>query len=499
MKNNKNDISSPTEANIGNISKSNSITNSNNNYNNFDSKKSGNNFDGTMKNFYCNNTSHRGDIYSNQAYNLNKTNFMDSIQKKSDTFKVKKQTHSILSSDKYEKNRYKSNKILNDENLENKEMIKIENNELNMPNLNITNREKINSFIKNNSKKDLIYSSKSNEKDKKSAFDSESKKIINNNDKINQYKNNNYYGEFEICKLHNKHYEALCITCKELICSTCAMFKNKHVNHNYVNLEEGSKFIRKEISKNIDKKYFEKDYTEIPLLKLKEIRLNLEKTRHELKSQMEDVFEYIIFELNKRKRVLEDEINQLIDIEVFNIREREIVWEKREKIAKEILKLNSSRDDSQLLLHSGEILNGLDSLSEGSLTLNVHTFYDLEYPLRLEVNTSKNKLCFYEDPKNNKFDVYENDKDKEKESIKANEIINSNNSFQSKNVKNDIIRKNNYSQGYLSKEAKSLYDQVESSIKSLKYFAIETTYEDICQMFDKFISISRGMPLEIVC
>lgn len=293
------------------------------------------------------------------------------------------------------------------------------------------------------------------------------------------------------------------------------MFKNLHSMHNYITINEGKVFIRKKILTALNKNLLQKDYTEIPILKLKEALLTLEKQKQEILSQVETKIEEIIVELNNKKREILDKINEKIEREIKIIKEREALWLEKEHITHKILEWNCNRNNSDelLLINSKEILNGLEIIEENYSSIHVKQFFELNTKMRICFKNIENKKVFSSEKAENmnigadknlqKSNV--NRKEEYGSDKNSNSIINHvNNIYESiygsirveNSNENCFPNSKEYCvNGSNSKNTKFISDS--NLIYLLNSNIIEFNIDDINKIFDDLMRISEGLPIEI--
>lgn len=275
-------------------------------------------------------------------------------------------------------------------------------------------------------KKRSINSNKSHHTNSINEVEEEAnKKIILNTDttigkvKVSPIKNNiiekfdlnlNQIKIINKCVDHNKEFEALCISCRYLICSKCTMFNNIHKYHDYKTLEEGYEYINSRIRQIREMKFMDVERIKFNLFKLQELRIKMEKDKNENMLKIESIFDNLLKDISKRKDIVIQNIKNCFDEEISKIKEREIRWETKEIIIKDLLSLQSSQLNENFLINSKNILDGLEFLSEDLSQQTFYPYININNEFIFQVSNEKSNFIRIERKINDNYIIIDKDK-----------------------------------------------------------------------------------------
>ena len=170
------------------------------------------------------------------------------------------------------------------------------------------------------------------------------------------------------------------------------MFKNTHKEHDYLTLEDGLKYINKQIKTKQEEKYFDINQINFHTFKLQEIRLKMEKSKQEILTEINDIFDTLMKDINNRKEEVINEINFTFEEETKKIREKEFIWETKEEVIKNIIELKLQQKDELLLINCKNILEGLEFLSEPLTIEKYYPYIDVNTEFCCDLSKIKCKI-----------------------------------------------------------------------------------------------------------
>jgi hypothetical protein len=107
------------------------------------------------------------------------------------------------------------------------------------------------------------------------------------------------------------------------------------------------------------------DYTESVLLDIRQALLTCDQSKTKMVESTKDKFNTLIKALKQRKQQVVNDLEDLFNAEKSKILEKEELWNGKQKICEELLRLNSTvSSDAELLLNSRYITDGIDSLTK---------------------------------------------------------------------------------------------------------------------------------------
>lgn len=159
-----------------------------------------------------------------------------------------------------------------------------------------------------------------------------------------------------------------------MVCPSCVLF-GSHLKHDILELQAGVDYLRESISEEQSKGTLKKEFTESNLLDIREYSLRLEKYKNDTIKFINESFKNLITILKKRKN---DKINEAID--KFNFEKESIIneenkWIEKQEISEKILSLMADKDETNLLLNSRVVLEGIRKLNE-DLTFKTSKIYN---------------------------------------------------------------------------------------------------------------------------
>jgi hypothetical protein len=179
------------------------------------------------------------------------------------------------------------------------------------------------------------------------------------------------------------------------VCPSCVLF-GTHLKHDILELKAGVDYLRESISEEQSKGTLKKEFTESNLLDIREYSLRLEKYKNDTIKFINECFKNLITILKKRKN---DKINEAID--KFNFEKESIIneenrWIEKQEISEKILSLMADKDETNLLLNSKVVLEGIRKLNE-ELTYKTSKIYNnIESSVVLENGKSSLTLNYDE-------------------------------------------------------------------------------------------------------
>lgn len=143
-------------------------------------------------------------------------------------------------------------------------------------------------------------------------------------------------------------------------------------------------YIRNEIDNQMFKGILKKEYCETHVLEIREYCLQMEKYKAETVKKIEDLFKGLITALKQRKSQLINEILEKFIAEKEKINVAEEQWSEKQEISQRLSGILKEANNSNVLVNSKFIMEGLRRLNEKLQFNELQVFNDIDTSLVIE-------------------------------------------------------------------------------------------------------------------
>lgn len=187
-----------------------------------------------------------------------------------------------------------------------------------------------------------------------------------------------------ICKEHSRDFEGFCRTCNVVICPSCVIF-GKHKKHDIMSLEEGAMYVRQEMFDVMNKGMFNKERFEEYILKIRYVRLVVEKYKAETVNLIEKAFKGMTNTVKVRKLILIHKIIDYFGEEQMKIANAKSEWELKQNLAEKINELFNT-NDKEMVLNAQMIAKGIKTLKKKNESVDLNIYDNIDTVLKVDNN-----------------------------------------------------------------------------------------------------------------
>ena len=183
-----------------------------------------------------------------------------------------------------------------------------------------------------------------------------------------------------LCKEHSRDFEGFCRTCNVVICPSCVIV-GQHRKHDILSLEEGAMYVRKEMFDSINKGMFSKERFEEYILKIRYVKLVVEKYKAETVNLIEKAFKDMTNTVKLRKI-----IHKIIDYfqeEQMKIANAKSEWELKQNLAEKINTL-LTLNDKEIVLNAQMIAKGIKTLAHKNECVELNIYDNVDTVLKVD-------------------------------------------------------------------------------------------------------------------
>ena len=185
-----------------------------------------------------------------------------------------------------------------------------------------------------------------------------------------------------LCKEHSRDFEGFCRTCNVVICPSCVIV-GQHRKHDILSLEEGAMYVRKEMFDSMNKGMFSKERFEEYILKIRYVKLVVEKYKAETVNLIEKAFKEMTNTVKLRKIILIHKIIDYFQEEQMKIANAKSEWELKQNLAEKINSL-FTLNDKEIVLNAEIIAKGIKTLEHKSECVELNIYDNIDTVLKVD-------------------------------------------------------------------------------------------------------------------
>ena len=185
-----------------------------------------------------------------------------------------------------------------------------------------------------------------------------------------------------LCKEHSRDFEGFCRTCNVVICPSCVIV-GQHRKHDILSLEEGAMYVRQEMFDSMNKGMFSKERFEEYILKIRYVKLVVEKYKAETVNLIEKAFKEMTNTVKLRKIILIHKIIDYFQEEQMKIANAKSEWELKQNLAEKINTL-LTLNDKEIVLNAEMIAKGIKTLEHKSECVELNIYDNVDTVLKVD-------------------------------------------------------------------------------------------------------------------
>jgi len=166
----------------------------------------------------------------------------------------------------------------------------------------------------------------------------------------------------------------------------------EHKKHDVLSLKEGVVYLRDIIAKELKKGTLRKEYTESHVLDIREHHLKLEKFKNDTIKKIDDIFKDLIQTLKTRKNNLVNNLTVKFSEEKQHVIKDENKWVEEQEICEKLSYMLSEKDETNLLLNSFFIMEGIRKVNEPVSFLELKVYNDIDTTMTISKTKGSNDI-----------------------------------------------------------------------------------------------------------
>ena len=187
-----------------------------------------------------------------------------------------------------------------------------------------------------------------------------------------------------LCKEHSRDFEGFCRTCNVVICPSCVIV-GQHKKHDVLSLKEGAMYVREEMFASMNKGMFSKERFEEYILKIRYVKLVVEKYKAETVDLIEKAFKGMTNTVKLRKIILIHKIIDYFEEEQMKITNAKSEWELKQNLAEKINEL-LTLNDKEIALNAQMIAKGIKTLKRKNECVELNIYDNIDTVLKVDNN-----------------------------------------------------------------------------------------------------------------